>query len=178
MKNDIKYLKYLFKHKWYVAKECFKRGLYWQGIIHDLSKFLPSEYFAYRDYFYNNPENDENYKSLNKVLNRSFTEELSLLIYKAKIKRIKDNFDYAWCYHQKRNKHHFQYFLLKNDDGTLRPLEMPIKYRKETLSDWAGCSYALKGFDNTLNWYTENRKKMIIAPETREWLEKEIGFKL
>jgi len=37
MKNK---LTYLLRHKYYVAKECFKRGLYWQGITHDLDKIF------------------------------------------------------------------------------------------------------------------------------------------
>ena len=56
MKNDYKYLKYLIKHKYYVAKECFKVGLYWRGIVHDLSKFTLSEWIAYRNYFYGTPD--------------------------------------------------------------------------------------------------------------------------
>ena len=31
-------------HKFWVAYYCFKLGLYWQGIIHDLSKFSYIEF--------------------------------------------------------------------------------------------------------------------------------------
>lgn len=50
--NNIKYLKYLIKHKFYVTRECFRIGLYWRGLVHDLSKFNPMEWVAYRNYFY------------------------------------------------------------------------------------------------------------------------------
>lgn len=33
-------------HKWLVMKHCFRLGLYWRGLTHDLSKYMPSE-FAY-----------------------------------------------------------------------------------------------------------------------------------
>jgi len=50
----LKYLKYILKHKWYVMIECFKNGLIWRGLMHDLSKFLPSEFIPYANFFYGN----------------------------------------------------------------------------------------------------------------------------
>jgi len=52
MSKYILYLKYIIRHKWYVGIECFKMGVYWRGITHDLSKFLPSEFIPYAKYFY------------------------------------------------------------------------------------------------------------------------------
>ena len=48
------YLGYLLKHKFYVFIECFKEGLYWVGLAHDFSKFLPSEFIPYANFFYDN----------------------------------------------------------------------------------------------------------------------------
>ena len=45
------YLRYVFGHKWHVARHCFKHGIYFRGLIHDMSKFLPSEFFAYIHYW-------------------------------------------------------------------------------------------------------------------------------
>lgn len=53
MKQYLKYLKYIILHKWYVMNECFRVGLYWRGFVHDLSKFLPSEFIPYSNFFYN-----------------------------------------------------------------------------------------------------------------------------
>ena len=47
-----KYLQYVIKHKYYVMIECFKVGLYWRGLVHDMSKFRPSEFIPYARYFY------------------------------------------------------------------------------------------------------------------------------
>ena len=47
-----KYLKAVLKHKWFVFIECRKLGIPWLGVIHDLSKFLPSEFIPYARYFY------------------------------------------------------------------------------------------------------------------------------
>ncbi len=54
--KHLKYLSYVFRHKWYVFLECIKYGLWWQGIIHDLSKFYPSEWIPYAEYFYGNKD--------------------------------------------------------------------------------------------------------------------------
>jgi len=61
----MKYLKYFFyiiEHKWYVLIECWKVGLYWHGITHDLSKFLPSEFIPYARYFYGGKNNKEEFE--------------------------------------------------------------------------------------------------------------------
>ena len=38
------HLKTIGVHKLQVMRECFAIGLYYQGIMHDLSKFMPSEF--------------------------------------------------------------------------------------------------------------------------------------
>ena len=47
----IKYLKTILIHKWYVLVECYKEGIVWQGITHDMSKFSPSEFIASAKYY-------------------------------------------------------------------------------------------------------------------------------
>lgn len=42
--NWFKHLKIVLKHKHEVLKACFKVRLYWQGIVHDLSKFSYTEF--------------------------------------------------------------------------------------------------------------------------------------
>ncbi len=53
----LKYFKYVMEHKINVFKVCYKKrrywkGLIWHGILHDLSKFSPSEFKAYAENFY------------------------------------------------------------------------------------------------------------------------------
>jgi hypothetical protein len=73
-------------------------------LVHDWTKFLPSEWSDYVYTFY--------------------AEDGS--------KRYEENrrFYYAWNSHQKMNKHHWQYWLLKMDNGILFPLEMPVQIAK------------------------------------------------
>ena len=56
MKKYLQYIKYVIRHKWYVMIECFKVGLYWRGLTHDMSKFLSDEFFPYVEKFYGDPE--------------------------------------------------------------------------------------------------------------------------
>ncbi len=51
----IKYLKYVLIHKYYIYEGGRKLALgLWQILTHDMSKFFPSEFFAYARYFYGN----------------------------------------------------------------------------------------------------------------------------
>ena len=140
--KTIQYLKYIFRHKWFVFLECYRLGIIWRGIWHDMSKFLPSEFFAYREYFYGNPDAKET-----------------------------EAFDFAWHWHIRRNKHHWQWWILKFDNGGLKIFEMPVQYRKEMIADWIGAGKAIHGKDNLKLWYQENRDKIALAPETRKWVE-------
>ena len=152
MGRHIQYGKYLIKHKWFVTLACFKEGLYWRGILHDLSKFRPSEWFPYANHFY---EKDGSKKG--------YTEDAK--------------FDYAWLLHQKRNKHHWQYWGLLSDNGIFNYLHMPIQYRKEMLCDWLGIKRTLgiKDWWNAKPWYIDNKANIKLHPETRLMLEAELN---
>ena len=155
MLKHFKYASYLFRHKWYVFIECCKVGIPWRGLVHDLSKFLPSEWIPYANYFYKPKQRDETgyYKPCD-------TGDKA--------------FDYAWLLHQKRNKHHWQWWVLPKGDGGVEILPMPDKYRKEMLADWRGAGRAQGYGDNTNEWYKANRNKMQLHPETRAWIEHQL----
>jgi len=142
---------YVLRHKWYVLRVSFKYGCVWRAIVHDLSKFLPSEWFPYAEYFYGvSPHPD--------------------VADKIRAKR-KAAFDLAWLYHQRRNLHHHQYWVLNRDDGTQEALEMPDIYVREMLADWTGAGLAIHGKNECLEWYLKERHKMILHPSTREKVE-------
>ena len=46
-----KHFKTITQHKWLVLKGCFQVGLYWQGLLHDLSKYMPSEFLVGAKYY-------------------------------------------------------------------------------------------------------------------------------
>lgn len=161
----IKYLKYVLIHKYYVAKECFKVGLYWRGLVHDMSKFLPSEFIPYANYFYGN------YKSYTEA--STFEKMHFNFKYKEDVER---EFDTAWLHHQKINKHHWQYWILENDSGSKLVLPMPEKYIKEMVCDWRGAGMAIHGKDDTLSWYEKNKANMKINVYTEILIEHFLGY--
>ena len=85
-------------------------------------------------------------------------------------------FDAAWNHHQKANPHHWQYWVLREDSGGLKLLDMPERYRLEMLADWRGAGMAITGKDDTRNWYLKNRENMLLHPATLQWVESELGI--
>jgi hypothetical protein len=135
----------------------------WLLLIHDLSKLLPSEFFPYADYFYDQKMKDkENIEAFPLFVNA----ELAPWGYYAK-----DRFNVAWLYHQKRNPHHWQYWYLMNDSDPHLPLPMPEKYAREMVADWAGAGRAITGKWEVCAWYEKNKNKIILHPDTREFVE-------
>ncbi len=143
--KHIRYLSYVLRHKWFVFIELFHVWqnnpldviLLWRGFIHDMSKFSPAEWGPYVDYFYGDNHN-----------------------------KTQSAFDNAWNHHQNRNSHHWQYWLLQEDDGELKVLEMPDLDRMEMICDWKGAGRAT-GHPDTSAWYQENYHKIQLAPHTR-----------
>jgi len=156
----LRYGWYVLRHKWFVLAECFKIGLFWRGLTHDLSKLLPSEYLPYADFFYGK-----------------------------KAKQVRDEtgyykptdtghvgFDFAWLLHQKRNDHHWQWWVLPEDDGGEKVLPMSDAAVREMVCDWRGAGRA-QGTPDTLAWYYKNKDKMRLHDASRNAVETLIGFR-
>jgi hypothetical protein len=157
MKKYCKYLSYVLRHKWFVFIECCKLGIPWRGLIHDMSKFLPSEWFAYAEYFYGEKLSD-NYCDVPVVNER------------------KRRFDFAWLLHQHRNPHHWEFWLLRKRNGAQVALSMPSVFKKELLADWRGAGRAISGKDNTVDFYKKNHAQIELHPGTRRWIEEQLGI--
>jgi len=153
----LRYLKYVLKHRWYVFLECCKVGQYWLGIIHDLSKFLPSEFVPYAKHFYGKGRDIKTGRDATGYYRAGDSGE--------------DDFDFAWLLHQKRNRHHWQYWILPMDDGIEKIFDMRDKYLVEMFCDWAGAGKAQKSKLSTKEWYEKNKGKMRLSLNTRIWLE-------
>jgi len=149
MNKHLIYLKYVIKHKWYVMIECFKVGLYWQGITHDLSKFSCTEWFVYVNVFgvpKNNPRDKTGEYNAAKVLGK------------------------GWKHHQ-RNKHHWQAWVSIGNGGTLTPLDIPEKYLREMLCDMIGASLAQGKGRDVVPFYEANKSSWVFNEKTREEFE-------
>lgn len=148
MKKEItaclNYFGYLVNHKIEVARRCFGEKLYLRGLLHDLSKFLPSEYIPYAYKF--------------KWPSEKTPEEHE---------RIENNFRHACNKHFSRNPHHWKHWVLEESQKIA--LEMPDKYLKEMICDWEAIGKFKE--DCAKEFYENDKDKMILHPKTRTKLE-------
>lgn len=151
------YLSYVVRHKWFVFVACCRLGIWWLGLVHDWSKLRPGEFIPYARYFYGRKRRE--WRDSTGYYKPTQTGDLA--------------FDFAWLLHQKRNKHHWQWWICPQDDGGFQAFEMPERYRREMLADWIGAGLA-QGKPDTRAWYTKNKGKMILGPETRAWVERRL----
>jgi len=144
MKKYFNYLIYLLEHKKNVFIECWKEGLYIHAFLHDLSKFLPSEFIPYAKFFM--------------AKNRA----------KEYKKSDEDNSDFqkGWLKHQKRNKHHWNYWVSITRKNEIIPIPMPLKYVKQMICDWKGMSRKFGG--SWQEYYEKNKEDFILHPITEE----------
>ncbi|MBQ6798729.1 MAG: catalase [Oscillospiraceae bacterium] len=148
--NFFGHLNTVLHHKYLVMKGCFRVGLVWQGLTHDLSKFSPSEFFVGVRYYQGN-------RSPN-------TKERELFGYSQ-----------AWMHHKGRNRHHFEYWTdLVPGTREYGPVEMPPRYLAEMVMDRiAACkTYQGKAYTDAsaLEYLERAREGANIHPETRRKL--------
>jgi hypothetical protein len=129
-------------------------------LVHDWSKFRPSEFLPYARYFYGDyPLYSELPAGLKYILTGRFRED------------VEREFDHAWLLHQKRNRHHWQFWILPTDEEGTKVMPVPMKYVREMLADWTGASKA-QGHDGDIRrWWFENHQKIQIHGEAYRWLD-------
>lgn len=115
--------------------------------LHDNSKFQGEEFHGYRQWFY--PTESE-------VADDKDTRE-----YK---------FEAAWNHHQKRNDHHWEYWVFIREFGKMEAIEMPITAIIEMLCDWTAMS--VKFNNQPSNWYKKNASIMFLESKTRTCIKK------
>ena len=118
MLKHIKYLKYVLRHKWYVFIECINLGIPLRGFMHDMSKFFPSEWFPYANFFYGKS------RPVQKGFEIKNTHDAA-----------EEAFDTAWLKHIHHNPHHWQYWILRQDDGGTKEIQMSYNYVLEMVAD-------------------------------------------
>lgn len=121
--NAIKHFRTITAHKNLVLVGCFKIGLYKQGLLHDLSKYGPTEFLVGCKYYrgYMSPNNAE---------------------------RMDKGYSTAWLHHKGRNKHHLEYWIdynIPSEEGSrehegMCGMKMPIKYVCEMFIDRVSAS--------------------------------------
>lgn len=133
IKNSFLHTKRILTHKFWVCYYCFRCGLYWQGIIHDLSKFSPTEFF----------------ESI-----RYYKDGVSPIV----IAKKENGISYGWLHHKGRNPHHYEYWTDNYDGGIIFQF-IPKKYAYEMICDYLGAARTYGDFSyiKEYEWW-ENKK--------------------
>lgn len=157
---SIQYDNYLTEHKENVAKgfrwlqenipEVIEDGFEWQICFnHDASKTDPEEYDAYDAYFYGN--------------NRSYS--------------VVQNFKKAWLRHIHNNPHHWQHWILINDEPKegMVVIDMPYIYVVEMICDWWSFSWTKGDLNEIFGWYEDRKDYMKLSANTQRSVEYILG---
>ena len=142
-------------HRRLVRKYCFKLGIYRQGLMHDLSKYSPSEFIPGVKYY------QDGHRSPNNA------------------QREDEGVSKAWLHHKGRNKHHYEYWIDYDVDGSrtvLAGMKMPVKYVAEMFCDRIAASriYNKEKYKDSdpLDYYIKGLGHYIMHPETDALLHK------
>lgn len=120
------------------------------GYKHDESKSLPDEYVAYDAYYYGN--------------NKSY--------------EVVQKYNIAWLVHLHRNPHHWQHWVLINDDPKEgeKLLDIPYNYIIEMICDWWAFSWKAGNLKEIFKWYSERKDYIKLSNNTREIVDWILGL--
>ena len=141
-------------HRWLVRGGCFRVGLYWQGLTHDLSKYSPTEFCVGARYY-------QGTRSPNAA------------------ERDEKGYSEAWMHHKGRNRHHYEYWTDMNMRiGKYESVPMPRKYLVEMVMDRRAACMVYQGKDyspgSELSYFDTSHEKKLMHPQT----QRELGFLL
>lgn len=145
------HFKTITRHRMLVLAGCFRVGLYWQGLTHDLSKYSPTEFCIGAQYFQGN-------KSPNAA------------------ERQAKGYSEAWMHHKGRNRHHYEYWTDMNPKTRVyEPIQMPRRYLAEQIMDRRAACMVYQGKDYTdasaYDYFMTSRERELMHPENRRELE-------
>ena len=140
-----RHFKTVCRHKAIVLRECHQCGITWQGLVHDLSKFSPTEFSPSAKYFQGD---------------------------KSPIEAEKEAIGYsdAWLHHKAHNKHHWEYWTDFGQNGEVLPHKIPYRYVVEMICDWISAGMVYSGDTWTqaspIEYYTKVRQDRHFHPQT------------
>lgn len=144
VKRFVGHLSTVHKHRAVVRKLCFKCGLYWQGLTHDLSKYSPVEFWNGVKFYtgVKSPHHGE---------------------------REVYGYSKAWMHHKGHNKHHAEYWIDKGPvQMEARYLAEMVCDRIAACMVYEGDRYS---DDSPLNYYESHYDENQFHEETRRLLE-------
>lgn len=151
MRNFFGHLNTVMRHRRKVIYHCAKVGILRRGLLHDLSKYSPTEFIPGVKHF---------------IGTRSPNEG----------ERAQKGYSEAWMHHKGRNRHHFEYWTDYNPETKLMsPVKMPIIFVKEMFCDRLAASKVYQGANYTdehpYNYFVPGKVRRAIHPETSDLLE-------
>ncbi len=152
MRKFFGHLSTVIRHRHKVFVHCCKAGIPWRGLMHDLSKFSPTEFVPGIKFFLGTRSPNE-------------------------AERAELGFSSAWMHHKGRNRHHFEYWTDYNSaTKVVSPVRMPVKFVKEMFCDRVAASKIYQGKNYTeqqpLDYFMRGKAMRNIHSETSELLEK------
>ena len=146
-----KHFKTITRHRLIVMAGCFKVGLYWQGLTHDLSKYSPTEFFQGARYY-------QGIRSPNTA------------------EREAKGYSEAWMHHKGRNRHHYEYWTDMNlERRVYESGPMPRKYLVEQVMDRRAACIVYQGKNYTpaspIEYFLKSRERTLMHPKNQRELE-------
>lgn len=191
------YLRYVVRHKCFVFVAGCRLGIPWLALLHDNSKLLPDEWRWYARHFYAPDGSKQTWQGKDGFY---VDADSDTKFDRAWLKHIKRNKHHPqhWveisdvrcdCW-DRFSPYRPNVNALLQDEGdvicmaclvavpraSIRVIadEMPERYRREMLADWIGAGMA-QGTPDTLGWYAARGRNHVFGPETRAWIERQLG---
>ena len=153
IKNAVNHFKTITSHEILVGKLCFRCGLYRQGLMHDLSKYMPQEFLMGVKYYQGTRSPNDAEREAKGVTT-------------------------AWLHHKGRNKHHLEYWIDYSANREVKGMigmKMPDNYIVEMFCDRVAASKIYQGEKYTdrsaLDYYLQGRSKTMLHPYSAAKLE-------
>lgn len=195
MSAHLRYLRYVLLHKWYVFTAGCVIGGYsprwlWRLIVHDLSKFSRAEWTPYVCMFYGerpDAQAEREVKAHERQYGDSFDDAskrdrlASVIATRAKfiVAERQRDFNAAWLHHIHKNPHHWQHWILRQDDGREIVLIPPNADVNEMVADWLGAGRKIERHPTmaecvaeTIVWYAKAHATQMMRRDVREHVER------
>jgi hypothetical protein len=149
--HPIRHFRTVTRHRHRVIAHCFRAGIGWQGLFHDLSKYSPAEFIVGAKYYMGTRSPND-------------------------AERADRGYSAAWMHHKGRNRHHFEYWTdYHPETHRIEPVKMPLRYVAEMFCDRVAASKIYQGAAYTpqhpLEYFMRGKSRRIVHPATSELLE-------
>lgn len=150
LQRFVGHLTTITRHRHKVMAHCAKAGILGQGLLHDLSKYSPTEFIPGVRFYSgkHSPTEDE---------------------------RREYGCSRAWMHHKGRNRHHYEYWTdMHPETKRYESVPMPRKYLVEMVMDRRAACMVYEGgkYDSgsALRYFERSRERLLMHPQTQQEL--------